>query len=276
MELYESHMEFTLHRQLKAIYGTEQGETEVRCQTYRIDAVRDNQLIEVQLGSLAAIRNKIARLLEDHPVTVVRPLVCQKYLVKLNEKQGEVLQRRLSPKAQTPLDLFEELVYFVRVFPHPQLTLEVPLVRVDEHRYPGHGRRRRWRESDFQVQDQFLREIDSTLVLRSARDLWDMLQLNWTHPFDTDQLAKALKVPRWSGQRIAYCLRETGAVKVVGKHGNSWVYEVKKKSRSKPVLATCLSRGGRENEVVGSPQLKLRSNETARPKKNRQTQKKAA
>ena len=43
------------------------------------------------------------------------------------------------------LDLFEELVHFTRVFPHPRLTLEVVLVEIEEWRYPGHGRRRRWR-----------------------------------------------------------------------------------------------------------------------------------
>jgi len=65
-------------------------------------------------------------------------------LVKLAEKGGEVLGRRLSPKRGQIVDLFDELVHFTRAFPHRRLTLEVPLVEVEERRYPGHGRRRRW------------------------------------------------------------------------------------------------------------------------------------
>jgi hypothetical protein len=33
-----------------------------------------------------------------------------------------------------------------------------------------------------------------------------------------------MKVPRGIAQRIAYCLRETGGVRVVGKEGNAILY----------------------------------------------------
>ena len=78
-------METSLHRQLKAHYAAKAGQQEVVCGDYRIDAVRRGQLIEIQHGSLAAIRNKIARLLEDNRVKVVKPIVAKKYLVKLDK-----------------------------------------------------------------------------------------------------------------------------------------------------------------------------------------------
>ena len=71
-------------------------------------------------------------------------------------KDGPVASRRLSPKRGTLLDLFHELVYFTRAFPHPNLTIEAVLVEIEEWRYPGHGRRRRWRKNDFVVADQRL------------------------------------------------------------------------------------------------------------------------
>ncbi len=43
--------------------------------------------------------------------------------------------KRLSPKRGTILDLFDDLVHFMRVFPHKRLTLEVPLVDIEEWRY---------------------------------------------------------------------------------------------------------------------------------------------
>jgi hypothetical protein len=43
--------------------------------------------------------------------------------------------------------------------------------------------------------------------------------------FHTAHLAQRLKAPRWTAQRIAYCLREMGAVQIVGKRGNAIVYQ---------------------------------------------------
>ena len=102
-------------------------------------------------------------LLQDHTLVVVKPIVVRKQLVKRASKDGPVVSRRSSPKRGTLLDLFDELVHFTRVFPHPRLTLEVPLVDVEEWRYPGHGRRRRWRASDYQVEDQKLLAVHRTL-----------------------------------------------------------------------------------------------------------------
>ena len=86
------------------------------------------RLVEIQHGSLAAIRDKVRRLLDDdHRVTVVKPIVARKRLIKRAAKGGEVVDRRFSPKRGRLFDLFDELVHFTRVFPHRRLILEVPL-----------------------------------------------------------------------------------------------------------------------------------------------------
>ena len=43
-------------------------------------------------------------------------------------------------------------------------------------------------------------------------------------PFSTIDLAQRLGRPVWFAQRVAYCLRKTGAARVVGKTGNRLVY----------------------------------------------------
>ena len=55
-------METTLHRQLKERYATEGAVLEQRLGRFRIDVVQRNQLVEIQLAPLAAIRDKIAEL----------------------------------------------------------------------------------------------------------------------------------------------------------------------------------------------------------------------
>jgi hypothetical protein len=220
-------METTLHRQLKALYAGGDARVEQRLVgfRYRIDAVRGEELVEIQHGSLAAIRDKIAKLLVKHRVLVVKPLVVRKTLVSLSRKGGKELSRKASPKRGSILSLFDELVYFTRVFPHANLTLETPLVEIEERRYPGHGKRRRWRAKDFQVEDQRLVAVVGVERFRDNADLWRLLPPALTEPFHTGQLAEALEVRRWVAQRIAYCLRKTGAADVTGKRGNAWLYQ---------------------------------------------------
>ena len=217
-------METTLHRQLKEYYGGRNPRCEVRVDGFRIDAVRRGTLIEIQHGTLAAIRRKVAALLESHRVLVVKPIVVEKTILKLNRRGGRVLHQRRSPKRGRLIDLFDELVHFTTVFPHQRLILEVPLVSIEERRYPGHGRRRRWRENDHVVEDQTLVEIHATHRFRTAADLLRFLPQRLPQPFHTAHLATSLDIPRWLAQRIAYCLSKTGAAIQTGKQGNARLY----------------------------------------------------
>lgn len=218
-------MESSLHRQLKELYADQGANVEHKLGRYRIDVYSADELIEIQHGSLAAIRDKVADLVQRHRVLVVKPLVIRKRLVNLAAKGGREVSRRLSPKQGCLLDLFEELVYFTRVFPHPNLTLETPLLDIEERRYPGHGRRRRWRKNDHVVEDQGLLKLHSIQRFRTSRDLLRLIPSELPAPFHTGQLATAMSVGRTKAQQIAYCLRKMGAVIESGKQGNARLYQ---------------------------------------------------
>jgi hypothetical protein len=219
-------METSLHRELKLLYAGDAAQTEVRVGRYRIDAVAGDELVEIQHGRLGAISFKIAALLENHDVRVVKPIVREKQIIKRRRRGGKITSQRRSPKRGKLLDVFHDLVYFTKVFPHPRLTIEAVLVDVEEERYPGHGRRRRYRRSDFQVDDQRLVSMGDSCLLRTPADLVKFLNCDLPARFHTGHVATALEVPRWIAQRIAYCLRETGAARAVAKERNAHVYEL--------------------------------------------------
>jgi len=218
-------METSLHRDLKRLYGGDDVRFEVPLGAHRIDVVADGRLVEIQLASLAAIRDKVRALVKKHHVVVVKPIIAHKTLIKRASKDGPIAERRNSPKRGTILDLFDELVHFTRVFPHKRLTLEVPLLEIEEWRYPGHGRRRRWRRNDYEVEDQKLVSVGATYRLQTAADLAKLVTCALPRQFHTGHLAESLGVPRWTAQQIAYCLRQSGAVSEVGKQGNARLYE---------------------------------------------------
>jgi hypothetical protein len=225
-------VETSLHRELKRHYAADDEQTEVAVGGYRIDAVADGRLIEIQHGSLGALVPKVKKLLALHDMTVVKPLITRKKIVRLASRRGRVVSARYSPKRGSLLDLFHDLPHFVRVFPHRRLVLEVPTVEIEEHRYGGHGRRRWRRKNDFVVADQKLVTIGERAVLRTGADLWGLLgDPQLPEPFHTRHLAEAIDVERWEATRIAYCLHQSGVVRRVGRERGFWLYKRQRSRR---------------------------------------------
>jgi hypothetical protein len=214
-------MESTLHRQLKALYAGDEAACEVRVDGYRIDAVVDGRLIEIQQASLSALRTKVARLLERHPVLVVKPLCARKLIVRKERRSGRIVSRRLSPSRETVWDVFLDLVHFVGVLRHPRLTLEVVLVEMEEHRTEA---RRVWRRQRERVSDRALIAIQSRHTFQTADDWRALLPGGLPDAFTTAELAGALSLPRWWAQKVAYCLRAIGAVETLQRTRRGWVY----------------------------------------------------
>lgn len=218
-----SGMETTLHRQLKTLYATGD-QKEVTLDRYRIDAIDDEgRLVEVQCAGLSAIRDKVRRLVRGNDVVVVKPIIRRRTLVKRARRKGKIQSRRLSPRRGCVLDVFEELVHFVTVFPNDRLTLELVIVDIEEHRLPP--LRRRWTRRRYRVEDRRLLDVVDRLPLATASDLSSLLPAGLPDgDFTTRELAEQLDQPRWIAQRVAYCLRQTGAIDSVGKQGNAIVY----------------------------------------------------
>lgn len=229
-------METSLHKQLKQMYAADESQIEQKVGRFFIDAVRGEELIEVQFSSLSAINSKIRTLVNEHKVRVVKPLVIEKQLVRCASKGGSELSRRRSPKRGQILDIFDELIYFTRVFPHKNLVLEVPLIRIEEWSYPTpkSKKRRRRPPKKYTVEDQMLVEVFETHVFRKASDLTKLIPKgSLPETFDTAQLAKALDTKRWIAQKVAYCLKHMKAIEEVGKKGNAILYKLARPQRKR-------------------------------------------
>lgn len=219
-------METTLHQQLKRRYAEDDSQTEVVLGNYRIDAIRGDELIEVQCASLSAIRDKCQDLLKRHQLRVVKPVIIRTRITRQKKSGGAVTSRRLSPKRGSVLDLFDELIYFTRVFPHPNLTLEVPLVHVEQFRVPRKKRRRRSWHKDYKVDDVKLESIEESIELQKPTDLLSLLNLPENlEDFNTADLAKSIGRPRSHAQHIAYVLRKTGAIDASGRNRTGVIYQ---------------------------------------------------
>ncbi len=223
-------METSLHRELKEFYCDDHARREVSVRGYRIDAVVEGTLVEIQQASLAALREKTRALLETHSVIVVKPLSALKTIVRLKRRNGPVASRRTSPRHETIHDIFQDLVHFIAVFPHPRLTLEVLLTEQEETRVP---KRKRWfRSKDYTVADRRLVAVRSRHVFQTAADLAQLLPAGLDSQFTTADIARLAKIPRWLAQKMAYCLRRTGVITIAGKRRNAMLYALSPADRA--------------------------------------------
>lgn len=268
-------METTLHRQLKEQFREPGSHIEFKLGSYRIDVVNGNRLMEIQRSGLSSIRDKINKLLRDgYIVDVVKPLVTRKRLIKLSHQAGEEVDRRWSPLRGTILNLFDELVYFTRVFPHPNLTLIIPLIQIEEVRYPGHGKRRRKRNGDFIVKDRMILEMGESFRFQTVHDLHTLLPKKLPRIFDTKQLAEGLDIPRDQAQRIAYVMRKTGAAIETGKRGNAILCRLTTKKESRKAMKliehkeTVTTEFQSPLQPTRHPKTKKRKTAIGKPKSN--------
>lgn len=219
-------METTLHQQLKLRYAEDPSQTEVTVGRYRIDAIRDDELIEVQCASLSAIRDKCNKLLKRHVLRVVKPITVRTRIHRLTSENGNTKSRRMSPKRGSVLELFDELIYFTRVFPNPNLVLDVPLIQVEQIRIPSRKKRRRSWHKDYRVLDVRLESINSQIELRQPADLLALLELPpGVKEFNTADLGELIDRPRWHAQQIAYVLKKCGAIDQVSRTRSGIVYQ---------------------------------------------------
>ena len=208
------------------------------------------RLVEIQSGPLGPLRGKLRRLLPEHRIRIVKPVALRRRIVRRSKRDGPDLSARCSPKRGALLDVFDDLMGIVSIFPHSNLEIEILAVTIDEVRVP----RRRW--PGYSIADRILGTIHGTTRLKRTSDLWKLLtrhsdsscanfqrranspnssdaaspfrnqisRFTGRDPFTTLELAQAIERPIWFAQRVAYCLRLSGAVRVVGKLGNRRIY----------------------------------------------------
>src|SRR4030042_2662366 len=94
---YHSMQETSLHSVLKDMYTREGDQQEVLVDGYIVDVVSGNLLIEIQTRNFAAIRDKIAVLIAQHPLWLVHTIPQEKWIVYLPKLDTGRIQRRKSP-----------------------------------------------------------------------------------------------------------------------------------------------------------------------------------
>jgi hypothetical protein len=217
--------ENSLHAALKTWYAQPGDQLESVVDGYVIDLVRGEQLVEVQTAHFSAIKRKLVKLLENHPVRLVYPIPSEKWILRISGDGATVLGRRKSPKRGRVRDVFQELVRIPKLVQHPNFTLEVILIR-EEVVWQEDGRGS-WRRKGRSIADRRLLEVMSRFIFDRPDDFRVFIPTDLPQIFTVRDLEKLSEQPRNLARKMAYCLREMGVIELVGRRSRALAYQVK-------------------------------------------------
>ena len=210
-----------LHASLKKWYAQPGDQFEVPVDGFVIDIVRNNLLLEIQTGSFASIKSKLAKLVRSHQIRLIYPIAQEKWIVRLAKDDGRAATRRKSPKRGRVEELFWDLVSIPQLISSGNLSLEVLMIREEEaRRYAG---TRKWRRKGWVIAERRLLEVVDRRVFDKPAD-WLALLPEGFEPFTARDLAEAMGIRLELAQKMAYSLREAKLVKLIGRRGRANLY----------------------------------------------------
>lgn len=214
--------ENSLHAGLKSWYARPGDQLEKKIDGYVIDLVRGFLCVEIQTQHFSALKRKLVRLLENHPVRLVYPIPYEKWIINTSTDGATVLGRRKSPKRGQMVDLFNELVRFPQLVLNSNFSLEVLMIR-EEVIWTADGRGS-WRRKGRSILDQRLLEVVSSRLFTKLDEYRIFLPSSMPPIFTTGELATEAKMPDYLARRVVYCLRKMGLLKNIGKRGHYLTY----------------------------------------------------
>jgi hypothetical protein len=219
-----------LHASLREWYAQPGDQFEVPVDGFIIDILRDDLLLEIQTGSFASIKSKLAKLVRSHQTRLIYPIAQEKWIVQLAKDDGRAATRRKSPKRGRVEDLFWNMVSISQLISSRNLSLEVLMIREEEaRRYAGRGN---WRRRGWAIAERRLLEVVDRRLFDKPAD-WLALLPEGFERFTARDLAEVMGIRLPLAQKMAYSLREAKLVNLIGRRGRANVFAV-----SSPVSTT--------------------------------------
>lgn len=211
-----------LHLALQQHYAGPDGQTEVRLDGFKADAIVDGVVYEIQTRSFASIRRKLERLVGRHEVVLVYPIAAAKVIAFVDPQTGVEIRSRRSPRKGRATDVYRELPHLAGLLGKPGLSLELVMTVQREVRcQDGKGS---WRARGVSVVARELIEVVETRRFTTPADYLGLLPEGLPQPFAVSELADAAGASRFLAGKAAYALRHIGAIEQVGKRGNAFLY----------------------------------------------------
>lgn len=133
------------HRIFKRLVTDDADCYEVKVGRYIADVKHGSHITEIQTGSFRTLADKIRYYLTetDCNVSVIKPVICEKRIIRADKDTGEIKYTKRSPKKETVTDALSEVYYLRELVDTYRLSIHFVLVRAEEYRYSERMRYRK-------------------------------------------------------------------------------------------------------------------------------------
>lgn len=216
--------EKTLHATLKWWLDEDHRHHEIPLPEGSVADIFDGERVtEIQTANFSGFREKLTRLLEHYPVTVVHPLVRRKWVVWVNPTTGETAEPHRSPRIGTFTDAGKELVYILPLLGHKNLTVRLVLLDVEERRLAD-GWSRDGKRGSHRL-ERIPLAMGEDITLSCPADYAALVPLTLPAAFTAKEFGKAARLQGRNLTGTLKVLLSAGVLRREQKQGNAWLYE---------------------------------------------------
>lgn len=216
--------EKSMHAVLKRFAEPDDDYHEVALNGFFADICRDGKVTEIQTKRLANLRKKLDVFLKDYDVTVIHPVICNKWK-GYSDDGAPPSSFRLSSQHLDEYSAFDELYGLKGMLDRPGLHIHLYLVDAQEvmvREKKVKGRRRS--RSGYERFDIIPLGIRDIVRIDHINDYMRFLP-DIEGQFISADFARGAGISRGRASLVLNVLASVGTVKRVGKKGNYYLYE---------------------------------------------------
>lgn len=216
--------EKTVHAILKNYYEPDEEKQEIPIENYVADIFSDGGIMEIQTRQFNKMRNKLSAFLPLYPVTIVYPIPREKWIIWIDEENGELSRKRKSPAKGNVYLAFIELYKIKMYLKNPNLRVKLVLMDMEEYKLlNGWSRDKKRGSSRYdRIPTELVEEVDITRI----EDYMQFVPYDLEEEFTSKEFAKAAHIPVKLAQTVLNILYDIGTVTRTGKKGREYLYTV--------------------------------------------------
>lgn len=214
--------EKSLHKILKLYIEPDTSFHEVLHLGYVNDIKNSDGIYEIQTRNYEKLLPKLKKLLPENKITVVSPLATDKSICWLDKESGEITSPRRSTKRENIFDAFKLLFGIREVLTHPNLTVRVLYLKVEDFRYlNGYGKDKKHYSTRIErIPSRILCEVELT----DAHSFASFLPSELNEEFTASEFSRAIKRTSRYSYYVLKMLVRIGVLSEAGKRGRAIIY----------------------------------------------------
>ncbi len=196
------------------------------------DILDGNIIYEIQTGSFAPLRDKIQWILDNttYNIAVIHPIAETKWISYINEKSGNIENRKKSPIKGKFTDIAPELYYFRDFISSPRFSLIILMMEAEQYK-KNIAKSSRGRPK-YRKYELIPISLLQAYVFKSKEDYQLFIPKALPEPFTVKEYSRASKIHGINAYSIVKTLCHIGLLQTDGKIGRAIAYKKSKKEEN--------------------------------------------